>query len=160
MRPSRAIVLALAMVCVSAPAAVAQGAPQCNDFAKLRADADQKANAIRSATSNSQRKPEQKELCGLFQRFSSAEASMVKFLEVNKVWCGVPDQAIKTAKLNHEKTLKIRTAVCSGGQIGEEPRQKPPSLSDALGAPSIDTPSNTKTGRGTFDTLTGSPLVK
>jgi hypothetical protein len=160
MRPSRAVVLALAMMCVSSPAAMAQGGAQCNDFVKLRADADQKATAIRTLTSNSQHRPEQKELCGLFQRFASAEASMLKFLEVNKVWCGVPDQAIKTAKLNHEKTLKLRTSICSGGPVGQESRPKPPSLSDALGAPSIDTPSNTKTGRGTFDTLTGSPLVK
>jgi hypothetical protein len=157
MMPSRAIFLALAVVCVSAPAAMAQGGPQCNDFVKIRADADVKANAIRAA---SQRKAEPKELCGLFQRFAAAEDTMLKFLETNKIWCGVPDVAIKQAKLGHDKTLKMRTAVCSGGTVGEGPRPKPPSLSDALGAPSVDTPANTKTGRGTFDTLTGSPLAK
>jgi hypothetical protein len=158
MMPSRAIVLALAMGCVCAPAAFAQQAQQCGDFTKIRADADQRAMAIRAA---SQRKAEAKELCGLFQRFVAAEDTVVKFLETNKLWCGVPDVAIKQAKLGHEKTLKMRTAVCSGGAVGgEAPRAKPPSLSDALGPPSVDTPSNTKTGRGTFDTLTGSPLAR
>jgi hypothetical protein len=158
MMPSRAIVLALAMACICGPAALAQSAQQCNDFVKIRADADQKANAIRAA---SQRKAEPKELCGLFQRFAAAEDTMVKFLEANKLWCGVPDVAIKQAKLGHEKTVKMRTAVCNGGTIGgEASRPRPPSLSDALNAPSVDTPSNTKTGRGTFDTLTGSPLAR
>jgi len=34
------------------------------------------------------------------------------------------------------------------------------SLSDAIKAPSVDTAKDTKTGRGTFDTLTGNPLAR
>jgi hypothetical protein len=155
--PGHALVLAFVIVAAAAPAALAQGAPQCGDFVKLRTDAEQKAGLIRAAA---QRKAERKEMCTLFQRFAAAESTMIKFLVDNKTWCGVPDQAIKSAKANHEKTLKIRTAACSGGPVGEAPRPKAPTLSDALGTPSVDTPENTKTGRGTFDTLTGSPLAK
>jgi hypothetical protein len=35
-----------------------------------------------------------------------------------------------------------------------------PTLSDAIGTPSVDTAGNTKTGRGTLDTLNGNPLAK
>jgi hypothetical protein len=157
MMPSRAFLLALVMTATGAAAAMAQASPpQCNDFMKLRAEAEQRAGAIRTA---SQRKAEPKELCPLFQRFVAVENSMVKFLVDNKVWCGVPDQAIKNVKQEHDRSAKLRTAVCNGAAGGEAgPRPKPPSLSDALGGTSIDTRDNTKTGRGTFDTLTGSPL--
>jgi hypothetical protein len=33
-------------------------------------------------------------------------------------------------------------------------------LSDAIGSTPLDTSTNTKTGRGTLDTLTGNPLAK
>ena len=49
----------------------------------------------------------------------------------------------------------MRTRVC---QVAAAPqRPAAPTLSDALNAPIIDS-SDIKTGRGTFDTLTGSPL--
>jgi hypothetical protein len=53
--------------------------------------------------------------------------------------------------------VKIRTQVCNAAAA---PRPAAPSLSDALGGPVIATPENTKTGRGTFDTLTGNALAK
>jgi len=157
MGPSRAALLALAIVLAAPAAALAQGAPQCADFTKLRSDAEEKAGAIRAA---SQRKAERKEICTLLQKFATAESSMIKFLETNKVWCGVPDEAIKNAKTNHVKTLKVRTAACAGDQIGNGPKPKAPTLSDALNTPSVDTRENTRPGRGTFDTLTGSPLAR
>jgi hypothetical protein len=154
----RAFLLALVVAFAAGNGAHAQGSPpQCNDFVKFRTDAEQKAGAIRAA---SERKAERKEMCTLIQRFASAETTMIKFLEDNKVWCGVPDMAIKQVKTNHAKTLKIRHAACSGDGVANVPRAKQPTLSDALGTPSIDTPQNTKTGRGTFDTLTGSPLSR
>jgi hypothetical protein len=88
--------------------------------------------------------------------FVAAETNVVKFLETNKVWCGVPEDALKVSKANHEKSIKFRTAACSE----EGPRPKAPSLSDAIKTPSMDTAKNTKTGRGTFDTLTGNPLAR
>ena len=93
----------------------------------------------------------------LVQRYYAAETTVVKFLEDNKTWCGIPDQAITAAKDNHEHTLKFRTAACT-----EAPAAKPraPSLSDAIGTPSVDTGANTKTGRGTLDSLNGNPLAR
>ena len=53
---------------------------------------------------------ERKEICALMTKFYAAEANVVKFLDENKTWCGIPEQAITVAKTNHEHTLKFRTA--------------------------------------------------
>jgi hypothetical protein len=151
----RSVAAALAVLAVAAecPAASAQNV-DCNSFIKLRDEAQQKALAVRTAVEH---KVERKDICGLVQRYYSAESTVIKFLEDNKTWCGIPDQAIKAAKDNHEHTLKFRTAACTEAP-GAKPR--PPSLSDAIGTPSVDTGANTKTGRGTLDSLNGNPLSR
>jgi hypothetical protein len=126
---------------------------QCNDFGKLTAEAQKRSGLVSAAM---KAKADRKELCTLMTSFVAAETNVVKFLEDNKVWCGVPDQVITVSKANHEKSLKFRTLACSE----EGARPKAPSLSDAIKAPSVDTAKNTKTGRGTFDTLTGNPLAR
>jgi hypothetical protein len=149
------VAAASALVIAGMPcAAWAQQPAQCNAFMQLRDQAQQKALAVRSGIEH---KIERKEICALVQKYYAAESLVVKFLEDNKTWCGIPDEAIKTAKGNHEHTLKFRTAACT-----EAPAAKPraPSLSDAIGTPSVDNPENTKTGRGTLDTLNGNPLAR
>jgi hypothetical protein len=147
--------LALALPGFANRSAWAQlGAPpgvQCNDFSKLSDEAQKRANLVSTAM---KAKADRKELCTLMTSFVAAEGNVVKFLETNKVWCGVPDQVIATSKTNHEKSLKFRTAACEEG-----PKPKTPTLSDAIKTPT-DTAKNTKTGRGTFDTLTGNPLAR
>ena len=153
-----AVCLDLALCAFTDRSALAQfpappGGAQCNDFANLAAEA-QKRSALVGAAMKA--KADRKEICTLMTNFVAAEANVVKFMETNKVWCGVPNDAITTSKANHEKSMKFRTTACSE----EGPRPKAPSLSDAIKAPSVDTAKNTKTGRGTFDTLTGNPLAR
>ena len=152
-----AVCLDLALCAFTDRSALAQfpappGGAQCNDFANLAAEA-QKRSALVGAAMKA--KADRKEICALMTNFVAAEANVVKFLETNKTWCGVPDQVIAASKANHEKSLKFRTAACEEG-----PKPKVPTLSDAIKAPSIDTDKNTKTGRGTLDTLTGNPLAR
>jgi hypothetical protein len=155
MRLRSAIALAVLGLAANASMAFAQAPPpQCATFPALRADAQQKALAVRTAL---QKKIDRKEICALVQRFYAAEAGMVKFLEENKTWCGVPPDAISAAKANHEHTLKFRTAACAEAPAA---KARAPSLSDAIGTPSVDTDANTKTGRGTLDSLNGNPLAK
>ncbi len=129
------------------------GGVQCDDFSKLTAEAQKRSVLVAAAMRS---KADRKELCTLMTSFVAAENNVVKFLQDNKTWCGVPDQVIAVSKANHEKSLKFRTLACSE----EGPRPKAPSLSDAIKGPSVDTAKNTKTGRGTFDTLTGNPLAR
>ena len=153
-RSMAAAALAVLAIAAESQPVSAQAPAVCNTFIQIRDDAQQKALAIRTAVQN---KAERKDICALVQRYYTAESSVVKFLEENKSWCGIPDQAIKAAKDNHEHTLKFRTAACT-----EAPAAKPraPSLSDAIGTPSVDTGANTKTGRGTLDSLNGNPLAR
>jgi hypothetical protein len=128
------------------------GGVQCNDFMKLTDEARKRSALVGAAV---KAKADHKELCTLMTNFISAESTVLKFLEDNKVWCGVPEDVITASKANHEKALKFRTAACE-----EAPHAKPPTLSDAIKPPSVDSAKNTKTGRGTFDTLTGNPLAR
>ncbi len=124
----------------------------CDGFLPLRADAQQKGQAIGTAE---KRKADPKELCTLVSRFYVAEGAALTFLEKNKTWCGVPDEAITSARATHEKTLKFRDLVCN-----PTTQRRAPTLSDAIGGPPIDTAKNTKTNTGTFNTLTGNPLAR
>ena len=150
-----AIVTAAAVTIAACGAASAQAEPpKCNDFMQLRTDAQQKAAAVRDAT---QHKAERKKICELMTRFSAAEETMVKFLVANKTWCGVPDAAITAAKAGHENTLKFKKLACTEAPVAQ-PKQ--PTLSDAIAQPSVDTGSNTRTGHGTLDSLSGNPLAR
>jgi hypothetical protein len=127
----------------------------CGKYQILGAEAKKKADLVQAAMNA---KAERSKVCTLMTSFVAAEASIGKFLEDNKTWCGVPDEAIKMQKASHEKSVKFRNAACDPNAAGPTP--KPPSLSDAMKMPSVDSATNTKTGRGTFDTLTGNPLSR
>ena len=143
-----------ALVAAAGPAWAQSAPPQCMAFVQLRTEAQEKATAVRTAI---EKKVERKDVCSLVQRFYAAEGAVVKFLEDNKTWCNIPDEAIAAAKQNHERSLKFRTAACTEAPAA---KPRPPSLSDAITTPSVDTGENTKTGRGTLDSLTGNPLAK
>ena len=154
---TRSVAAALAFLALgeAIDTASAQSMPaQCNAFIQLRDDAQKKALAVRTAVEH---KVERKEICALVTRYFSAESVVLKFLEDNKTWCGIPLEAIKAAKDNHEHTAKFRTAACQEAPVG---KPKEPSLSDAIGTPSVDTGANTRTGRGTLDSLNGNPLAR
>jgi hypothetical protein len=129
-----------------------QESPCLKDFSKLRDDAAKKASAIRAA---SDRHAQASEACRLFNAFTAAEAKMMKYAVDNAVWCAIPPQIVASIKQAHAKTSEMRTKVCQ--VAAAPPRPAGPTLSDALNAPIIDS-SDIKTGRGTFDTLSGSPL--
>jgi hypothetical protein len=129
-----------------------QEAPCIKDFTKLREDAAKKASAIRAA---SERHADAREACKLLSAFSAAEAKMVKYTNDNAVWCGIPPNVIASIKQAHVKTVEMRTKVCR--VAAAPPRPVGPSLSDTLTAPVTDS-NNIRTGGGTFDTLTGTPL--
>jgi len=124
----------------------------CANFPKLRDEAKAKAEAVSAI---GKRKGDRKDMCAAVQSFTAAEEKVVKFLDDNKANCGVPVQAVTQAKTMHANTIKFRDTVCAEG-----PKPKVPTLSDAIGSTPLDTSTNTKTGRGTLDTLTGNPLAK
>lgn len=150
-RLSLAMALALTAGAAGTTRAFAQASP-CDGFLPLRNDAQQRGLAIAAAE---KRHADQKELCTLVSRFYVAEGAALKFLQTNKTWCGVPEQALASAKATHDKTLKFRDLVCN-----PTAQRRGPSLSADIGVPTLDTGNNTKTNTGTFNTLTGNPLAK
>lgn len=134
----------------------AQQMPPCVvEFGKLRDEAQKKAGAIRAA---SERKADPKEACGLFNSFSAAEAKLIKYAIDKAASCGIPPEVATNLKRQHAKTVEIQTKVCR--VAAAPPRPQGPSLSDALGSGAVPDVSNIRTGRGTYDTLTGTPLGK
>jgi hypothetical protein len=135
------------------PAAQQQEPPCVQEFFKLRGDAEKKGLAIKAAND---RKASPKEACQLFGAFITAQTKMLKYASDNTVWCGIPPQVIENLKQSVTKISEVRTRVCQAAAV---PQATGPSLSDALSNP-VPNSNNIKTGRGTFDTLTGSPLGK
>jgi hypothetical protein len=129
-----------------------QGSACAAEFIKLRDEATKRAGLIRDA---SKRKVAPVEACKLFNSFSAAEDKMLKYAETNSVWCGIPPEIIAQIKQQHAKTTEYRTRICQAA--AQPPQPRGPTLSDTLTAPVTDA-GNIRTGRGTFDTLTGSPL--
>jgi hypothetical protein len=132
--------------------------PPClAEFVKLRADVEKRGGLIKAAGERKD-KPSPKEACGLFNAFTAAEAKMIKYATGPGTACGIPPQVVDNMKQAHAKSTEIRGRVCQVAAAGP-PRPAAPSLSDALSAP-VTNSNNIKTGRGTFDTLTGTPLGK
>jgi len=133
-----------------------QGPPPCVvEFMRLRDETEKKAGAIKAA---SERHANPKEACGLFNTFTAAEGKLVKYAADNGVWCGIPKEIVENLKKGHVQAIQIRTKVCNAAAQPQAAAPRQPTLSDALGAPAVTDKSDIKTGRGTFDTLTGTPL--
>jgi hypothetical protein len=124
-------------------------------FGVMRDEAQKKAGLIRTA---SERKATPKEACALFNSFSAAEAKLVKYAADNTANCGIPPEVIGTLKQQHAKTIGIQARVCQAA--ANPPPAAGPSLSDVLGGSAVPDANNIRTGRGTYDTLTGTPLGK
>jgi hypothetical protein len=125
----------------------------CLTFPAIREDVEKGAATIRAA---GERKAAREEVCPLFKVFAAKEAKLVSFLATNQKLCGVPPNIITQVKQNHAKTIQIRNNVCSSAPAAAAG----PTLSDALGGPIIADDTSVKTGRGTFDTLTGNALQR
>ena len=133
-----------------------QQEPPCiSDFVKLR-DISEKLGADVMAAQK--RKAPLPEACKLLNALDASQVKLLTFAKTNEKSCGIPAQLIQQINTVHDKVVKARTGVCNMAATGGVPqRPSAPSLSDALSAPVTDS-SNIKTGRGTFDTLTGTPL--
>jgi hypothetical protein len=127
----------------------------CMTFPALGKDVEDSLKAVNEA---GQRKATREEACPLFKTLSAKEAKALKFLETNRTLCQIPPNFIKQLADRHANIVKITKAVCTAGP---PPGAAGPTLSDALGGPTIADDTSAKLpGRGTFDTLTGNALQR
>ena len=156
----RALLIAACVLPAAAAPAMAQFQPQpapqeppcIKDFSKLRDDTNKLAGEVVAAQKKKLPLPE---ACKLLTAFAASQAKLLNYAKTNQTWCGIPPQLIQQISVGHDNVVKARARVC--GMAAQPQRPAGPSLSDALGAPIPDS-SNIRTGRGTFDTLTGTPL--
>jgi hypothetical protein len=130
-----------------------QQPPCLQPFTALRDDTAAKADAVRKAQA---RKAPITEACSLLTAFAAAEAKLLKYAKDNATTCGIPPQIVQQITTGHAQAVQVRTRVCE--MAANPPRARGPTLSDVLGRSTVPDASNVKPGRGTFDTLTGTPL--
>ncbi len=131
--------------------------PACQQLMVLR-DETQKNGAAIAAAQQRKVKADVVEACKLFKTFLASEAKFIHALTENVSLCGVPPQVIKSYQDGHGRTSKLGQQICDAA---EHPQPTGPSLSDALNsAPVLPDADNTKTGRGTYDTLQGNALAR
>ena len=130
-----------------------QQEPPCiKDFTVLRDKAEKLAVAVMAAQ---KRKAPLPEACKLLTAFAASQDKLLTFTKTKQAECGIPPQLIQDISAGHANVVKARSNVCNAA--AQPQRSAGPSLSDALGG-GIPDASNIKPGRGTFDTLTGTPL--
>jgi hypothetical protein len=130
-----------------------QGPPPCvAEFMRLR-DVVQKSGL--AAKAGHDKSASREEMCKLIGAFSEAEEKWVKYTMANAQACGIPAEAVKQIKTNHEHTAIIHKQICAAGPAAGAVA---PTLSDALGtnAPTIAA----KKSKSSFETLTGNPLTQ
>ena len=144
-------VLALALAAPSGTA-LAQMMPCANEIMPLRQQVEKDGLAVKAAID----KKDRGEICSTLKRFTVAEAKFVKFMEDNQAWCGIPPEVIPQLKKNQANGIRLRGQACAPGPAAGAPAPVPagPGLSEALGTSRGPT-GKSKTGTGTFDTLTG-----
>jgi hypothetical protein len=130
--------------------------PPCyREFAPMRAEAERRANVLKAAM---EKKVPREEACGHIKSFAAAEGKVVKYVTTNAQTCGIPPDAVKQMRANHDRTLKAQTQVCS--QNAGPPKPTGPGLSEALGTVRGGTLDTTAPQSGALDTLTGNVLAR
>jgi len=135
-----------------------QQEPPCfREFAPMRAEAEKRAGVLKAAM---QKKVPREEACTHIKFFAAAEAKVVKYVITNAQSCGIPAEAVKQMKTNHDRTLKAQTQVCSQNAGPAKPTG--PGLSEALGTTTTrgGTLDTTAPQSGALDTLTGNVLAR
>jgi hypothetical protein len=131
-----------------------QEMPPCvKEFLGLRDDVEKRARAVQNAQ---KRNAQLKEACSLLTALLTSQQKMQRFTKEKGASCGVPPQVNTQIAEAIKQVGPAREKVCEMAAQG--PRPARPSLSDALGTSTVPDADNVRTGRGTFDTLTGTPL--
>jgi hypothetical protein len=129
--------------------------PKCQALLAIRDELQKHAQAI--STANDKR-ADVRVACGLFRKYLSSEAKMIKMLEADGPSCGASAHVLQQVRGSHAKAQQIGKQVCDAAARG--PAQAGPTLSDALGTSPTLPDTRDKKGAGTFETLTGNPFAR
>jgi len=135
-----------------------QQKPPCFDeFIPLRQEVEKRFEAAKAGI---ERRGSAAELCNLLTKFAQAEVQMIKYVRENGPACNFPPTLLEGAQASNAKTEGYRKQACTAAAAPAKPaRPAAPTLSDAL-SPPVAGKDNTRTGRGTLDSLSGNPLAR
>lgn len=135
-----------------------QQPPPCvTDFIPLRQEVDKRFEAAKAGVA---KKSGAAEMCRLLTQFNDAEGKMIKYIEQRGLGCGFPPDALANFKTGFVKSTGYKKQACDAAANPQRaPRPSEPTLSDAFAPPAVSG-SNTRTGRGTLDSLSGNPLAR
>jgi hypothetical protein len=135
-----------------------QQKPPCFDeFIPLRQEVEKRFEAAKAGID---RRGSAAELCNLLTKFTQAEVKMIKYVRENGPACNFPPSLLETVQASNVKTEGYRKQACTAAAAPARPaRPAAPTLSDAL-SPPVVSKDNTRTGRGTLDSLSGNPLAR
>jgi hypothetical protein len=134
-----------------------QNSPCVDQFLPLRQEVDKRFEATKAGIA---KKGSAAEICNLLTKFSQAEAALMKFVEKNSGTCPFPPNMLENIKASNVKSEGYRKQACTAAAApARSARPAEPTLSDALSPPALNK-DNTRTGRGTLDSLGGNPLAR
>lgn len=134
-----------------------QQPPCVTDFISLRQEVDKRFEAAKAGIA---KKSSAAEMCRLLTQFNDAEGKMIKYVEQKGLACGFPPEALANFKTSFVKSTGYKKQACDAAANPQRaPRAAEPTLSDAFAPPAVSG-SNTRTGRGTLDSLSGNPLAR
>ena len=135
-----------------------QQKPPCFDeFIPLRQEVEKRFEAAKAGVD---RRGSAAELCNLLTKFAQAEVKMIKYVRDNGPACNFPANLLQSVQASNVKTEGYRKQACTAAAAPARPaRPAAPTLSDAL-TPPVASKDNTRTGRGTLDSLSGNPLAR
>lgn len=84
----------------------------CQDLGTHLNERKSLVQSIQALSANN-KKMEPKAACAAFGKLVSNGNTTLKWAELNKDWCQVPDQFIQGIKQDHDKIVKIRGQACS-----------------------------------------------
>ena len=112
-RAAQAALFAATLMSVSwsSGAAFAQGAVSCTDIQKMLLQRKSIGERISAATAG-KKQIDAKRACTDFGALVSNGQTLLKFTDVNKDWCQIPDSFVQGIKEDHGRAVKIRSQAC------------------------------------------------
>jgi hypothetical protein len=109
--------ITVATMTLAAAASVPMAAPaqaQASECQKLQGMLQQRQSLIqRMNAASGGKKLDARGACSILNQISSNGTQVLKFMDVNKDWCQIPDSFVENMKADHDRANKIRKQACN-----------------------------------------------
>jgi hypothetical protein len=114
MRSGILIIGALAVVAALNFSTAGEAQAQASECQKLQGLLQQRQGLVqRMNTASNSKKLDARGACSILTQIASNGNQVLKFMDVNKDWCQIPDQFVENMKTDHTRSNKIRGQACN-----------------------------------------------